>query len=115
MAMPRTPVIIVVLAVGAVVAFIGMNDYVGYISWGISPSALYIGIALIIAGAVMAHLDLYRHRELFEHYESAVELRETMGAVPDDDYCIDVSGQTYEIPETEYLDLTCTEYQETEE
>lgn len=102
----KPPVIIAILAVGALAAFIGMLDWVGYVSWGISPYASYIGIAMIVIGAVLAHLDLRRHRADFDEYESVKDLRESLADVPDDDYRLDMTGGKEAEYDTEYCDFT---------
>ena len=99
-------VLIAVMAIGALAAFLGMLDWVGYVSWGISPYALYIGVAMIIAGVVLSHLDIRGRRPLFDDYEAAESIREGLRGVPDDDYCYDMTGGTGFADDTEYCDLT---------
>lgn len=99
-------VVIAILAVGALVALVGMLDWVGYVSWGISPYASYIGIAMIIVGAVLAHLDLRRHQADSDECGAATDIRENPAEVPDDDYRLDLTGGKEAEYDTEYCDLT---------
>jgi len=102
----KPQVVIAILAAGALLALVGMLDWVGYLSWGISPYALYIGAAMTIIGVVLAHIDLHLHKEIFDEYESVTELRENMGGFPDDDYCIDMTGGPKAEYDSEYCNLT---------
>ena len=102
-------VIIAILAAGALATLVGMLDWVGYVSWGLRPYVLYAGAAMIVIGAVLAHLDLRAHKTMFEEYgarggSSADEVKDA-----DDDYCLDMTGGPAYVYDTEYCDLTVKE------
>lgn len=70
-------VTVAILAAGAFLTLFGMLDWVGYVSWGISPYVFFIGAVMIVAGAALAHLDISGHKDVFEEYDSQGSLRES--------------------------------------
>lgn len=83
---------LIILVVGLVLSIIGMVSYTGLVEWGAPVAVMYAGYAVAVVGLAMVFRDLQTSRDIISEYYEERDIREMLDDVPDDDYCVDISG-----------------------